>query len=754
MNNIFGMDIETSSAAPLQKVGAAAYIDHPSTVCLMVAWHPIGDPSPARLWCYGDPVPGEIVNHVRGGGLFTGWNVLNFDRRGWARLLVPLGFPPVSDDNWRDSIHLAAAANLPRSLEGCAKAVGLGFNTDLKDHKRIKRITDQTQTPLTLMPNGRLVFGDRVSGLLKPAQIAALDDDMAWLMARCPQDVVMEEGVLLRLPPWPDMKPWLAMPAIDRRINDRGVLLDVPLVEGMAHAAAKETARLDEEMDKLTKGRVPKTTNVEKLKLWLLERNVPVPLKATKAEQELLEFDGDDSLNPESEAEKGSRYRLRKNDIANLLALPDSEVPEDCRIALYMRAEAAKASVRKLRAMLDAAGSDGRLLGMLTLMGAQAVGRFSSGRAQLHNMVRDAFAKDYENIAEKNGLHPKHDKGQVKQLANLMLATAIQIGRTGDPDLIRMMYEAPRKDLQGRVRIEGVLPWVSRMMRRTIAAPAGRVLVNGDFANIQARIPVWLAGQQETVDAFARGEDLYRVQAAPVYGLPPDQLSSEQRQIGKVMRLFLGFGAGVNAFIPAAMIYGISIPQETGRQFVDIFRATNKPLVEFWDNNLLAASYAIIYPGQEFWVPPTNYVSWFMEPANGDRADCLCMRLPSRRLLRYWEPRLEQGYWPDGGAKSTLDLTVLVVKGGHRFRRTLWRGLAMQNTTAAIEADLLCVALNNMEDAGIPVDLHVHDSISGEADEDNAEQIMPVFKQCMISMPSWANGLPVAADCDISARFG
>lgn len=751
MTDVFGVDIETSSRAPLKTVGASKYLHHQSTVCLMVSWWPIGDRHAPRLWCHGDPVPDEIVWHTQRGGSWSGWNVLNFDRHGWRLLLERLGFPPIPDDLWIDSIHLAAAANLPRSLDGCAKALQLPFVADLKDNKRIGRITDQTKTPLTWDTTGHIHFGDRIYGNLKPAQLAALDDDMTWLKWRCVQDVALESAVVTMLPAWPKVQPWLHMPAIDRRINDRGVLIDVPLVLGMAKAAADETTRLDREMFRFTNGQVEKCTSVPKLKQWLVAAGVDLVKSTTKApDDEILEGITDQDDAPVTDEEKETGYRLRKNDMANLLAgwLPGDDTPEQrVRTVLFMRMEAAKASVRKLRAMLNAADDDGRLRGMLTLMGAQATGRFSSGRAQLHNLVRDAFGKDWENIAKQNGLDPRKDKALAKQLATQALAMAIEVGRRGDAEEIRMLYTTRRKDLQGREREEGVLPWVSRMMRRTIAAPFGKVLLNGDYSNIQARLPVWLAGQQETVDAFARGEDLYRIQAAPIYNKLPADLTGEERQIGKVMRLFLGFGAGVNAFIPAAMIYGIVVPKEQGKGFVDVFRGTNAPLVKYWHANLACARAALLNPGREFSVPPTNYVSWKMD------GDSLCLRLPSGRYLRYWEPRLERAFWEDGRPKDYPDLTVLVVKGPFRFRRTLWHGLAMQNLVCAIEADLLAGGLVNMYEAGLEIDLHVHDSIAGEIAEDQAEAALPVFKQCMLAHPNYYAGLPIAADCDISARF-
>ena len=714
---IVSVDFETWNEDDL-KAGIHSYVKR--LRILMMAWHVMGDPAPVELWTPGQPFPPVIRNVLHDGGRLSGWNAVQFERLVWRYRAVPdHGFPEVDDDVWIDSMHLAAAANLPRSLDGCAKAVGAEVQKDSTARTLMLRVTNGKRTPW-------------------PPKEA----DLQRLGAYCIQDVAAEEATASRLPAWPDMKPWVSMPAIDRRINDRGELIDVPLVQGLARAAAIETARLDADMAELTAGKVPATTNIEALKQWLLGRGVKLPRKDGKTDESDPFADDEDS---ESTAERGSQWRLRKNDIANLLA---GDLPNDCRKALYMRTEAAKASVRKLRAMLAAASDDGRLRGMLLLMGAQAAGRFSSGRAQLHNLVRDAFGKDYEAIAVHNGLDPKKEKAAVKRLATLSLATAIEVGRTGDPDLMRAMYEAPRKDLQGRVRVEGVLPWISRMMRRTICAHDGSVLLNGDFANIQARVPVWLAGQEETVAAFARGEDLYRVQASPVYGLPPEQLTAEQRQIGKVMRLFLGFAAGANAFIPAAMIYGISIPREEAVRFVQIFRETNKPLADFWDANLNAAIWAVMYPGREFSVPPKGLVSWFTY------GDCLCCRLPSGRLLRYWQPRLEQGYWQDGSPKATPDLTVLVVKGGHVFRRNLWRGLAMQNVVCGIEADLLCCALENMEEAQLPVVLHVHDSVAAEVPEDKADALLPVFKQAMLAMPDWTKGLPIAADCDASARFG
>src|ERR1700733_3522644 len=247
-----GFDCETLSYVNLTTQGADVYTADPRTRCLMFCWKPIGVAAPVKAGFEGQPPPDDFVEHIRQGGRLSGWNVLNFDRRGYDRLLPPpRGFAPVAPEAWEDTSHRAAHANLPRSLDGCAQAVGLGFRTDLKDVNRIRRVTNAEKSPLPTtmldaMSGAKPVIRtkDGRGRYLPPEQwkiekyvtLSGVEisaehfGDLAWLAQRCPQDVELEEAIALRLPPWPTFEPWLSMPAIDRRINDRGILIDVPLV--------------------------------------------------------------------------------------------------------------------------------------------------------------------------------------------------------------------------------------------------------------------------------------------------------------------------------------------------------------------------------------------------------------------------------------------------------------------------------------------------------------------------------------------
>lgn len=736
MPSVLGLDVETHSVVDLRNRGAEAYSADPSTRCLMMAFEEPGVARQPDLWIEGQPPPERFVRHVQDGGFLTGWNVVGFDRKIYSRILVPRhGFPPVDDDQWRDSMHLAAHANMPRSLDGCASFVGIQYQVDLKDSNRIRFITDAKRNPIPATVLEVLEHPERFS--------PKLVEDLRWLVGRCLQDVTLEGTLLLRLPPWPDVEPWLRMPFIDRRINDRGILMDTVLMEGMARAAALEGARLNGEMDRITGGAVSTTTKIESLKTWLLSQGVDLPPRLAGKTDD-AEEDADEGSDETAEDRK-SPWRLRKNDMLDILARPD--VPEPARLAIALRMEAAKSSVSKLRRGLAMSTPDGRLCGALRLGGAQATMRFSSDGLQIHNLPRDVFGNPDE-VAEENSLDAKKDKALIRIMGEKALSIAIQAGRSGDPHLIRALYEKPRKDAQGRESIAGVLTWVSRMLRRVFTARQGYVLLNGDFAQVEARITAWLAQQMDVLHAFAEGQDLYRLDACSIYHLPPDQITKLMRQVGKVSRLALGFGGGPHALLAMAYGYGVILSADEAVEIVRAWREANAATRAYWYATDDAAAWAVQYPGREFFVPPCGLISYIV------RDDCLMARLPSGRYLRYWQPRLHQEAWPDGRLKDRLSLTALTVKGKTVFRRSAYHTILVENQVQAIAADLLGVALSNMEREGFPVNLHVHDNVAAEEREDLASTRLPVFEQAMLDMPSWTYGLPMAVDADYGARFG
>jgi DNA polymerase len=717
------LDFETWSEADI-KLGAHHYAAHPSTEAIMLAYHVVGDSAPPELWWHGQPIPEALAEHIQRGWPLCAWNA-GFERLMWRHVCVgKYGWPEVPDWQWADTMLRAVGANLPRSLDGASRATGASTVKDKAGSALVKELTQAKNTSWAALWSEKK----------RPKLIA--------FGQYCITDVLAEEATGAATPPWITAEPWPRMPGVDMRINDRGILADMPLVIGMRKASEYETLRLDAEVARVTNGKIPKLTAVQDLKAWLLERGVRLPLivdpnRKPEDDVPLDDDDNTDEFNPK-------RYRLRKNDVIDLLA---GDLPEDyegpdgkpcgrVRDVLQMRADAAKISAKKLSVMERAAGVDGRLRGAFILGGAQTTMRWAGGGGwQPHNLPRNALPD--AGYVERQaalilGRKPSgDDKKLLRKLQADALAQAVAYGQSGDAIAIRTAYGP-------------VLPFVSRMLRRTLRAPGGRTLLQGDFAQVEARIIAWLAGQQNIVDAFANGDDVYSIAAAPMVGKPVSEVTKEERQLGKVGVLGCGYGGGTGVFVIMSMAYNIRMNRDQAKPIVAKWRAANAEIVKYWYATSSAAINAVKHPGREFPVGPFGYCSYFMLDG------ALCCRLPAGRLLRYWAPRLEGlDEW------GNPILTALNPRGASVTRRPLYHTILVENQDQAIAADLLAIALDNMDrHGGLPVVLHVHDSIAAEVREDDAERLLPVFVDLMTVKPSWAAGLPTKVDAHISNRFG
>jgi DNA polymerase len=690
------VDFETASLAPIRKIGARRYLLDPSTDILMMAWWIRARNNRPQLWLPGEPFPDGLLEHLEDGGLLSGWKSIDFERIAWEYLCVPRHeFPRVPNGIWRDSMHKAAASNLPRSLDAAARSVGAAVQKDKEGHALMLRITNKAKTPV-----------------IKPEELDRLGE-------YCIDDVGAEATTDDGIVEWPQMWPWSEMPRVDREINDHGVLLDIELVRGLSKAADAELIRLDAEMGKITGDPKLKTSNVGGIKKWLLAQGVQLPVADEVAKppppgEPEEHIDEDLEKDEDGARDLLPRYRMRKSDIADLLAAKG--LSESVRLVLEMRAEAAKASTKKLKSMLLYADPDGRVRACLVLAGAQATLRWSSVGPQFHNLPRDVIPND-----KKDGF---------------LLEGAILDGRTGDVDLIRSFWGP-------------VLPFAAKMLRRCLCAPVGHTLLQGDFSQVEARITAWLAGQWNIVEAFARGDDVYKITAAPIFNMRPEDIGdkSYQRQIGKIARLGLGYGGGVNVFVIMGLAYKIRMTREEAAPIVRAWRLDNAATVQYWRDLEAAILLAVQNPGFEYRVGITGLVSYFV------MGNCLYCRLPSGRFLRYWAPAIQQSFWPDGKPRG-LEVTYIRVKGSATYRAKLYGGLAVENLAQAIAADLLAGGLVRIADAGFKIVLHVHDSIAAEIVEHEAQAALPEFERLMAWPEPWAGGLPVSADCHIGSRFG
>jgi DNA polymerase bacteriophage-type len=288
-----------------------------------------------------------------------------------------------------------------------------------------------------------------------------------------------------------------------------------------------------------------------------------------------------------------------------------------------------------------------------------------------------------------------------------------------------------------------VMGVIASCLRACIVAPDGEALVVADFAQIEARVLPWLAGEQAVLDVFRSGGDVYVQAAAGIFGRTfPDghqfvksDVPDSERQIGKVAVLALGFGGGKGAFATMAAAYGMSVGDDEAERIKVAWRAANPRIVDFWWS-LDSAAREVLTSGGLIRVGVLAVAKW---------GPHMVIQLPSGRLLVYRHARLA----PSPDRQGAMEI---VYEGLNQFTRKwetirTYGGKLAENVTQAVARDLMANAMLEAEDAGLRVVLTVHDELLATAPKGDAARALDTLLHLMRDCPpGWAGGLPMGAD--------
>lgn len=439
---------------------------------------------------------------------------------------------------------------------------------------------------------------------------------------------------------------------------------------------------------------------------------------------------------------------LQKDSVQTALA--DPETPQCAKDVLQIRADMGKASTAKYKAILVSMCFDGRIRDLFRHHGA-GTGRWAGRGIQVHNLPRGSFT-NYD--------------------------TAISAIRDQDYAFVEFIYERSPLDI------------VSTLLRPTFCAAQGRELICSDYASVEGRVLAWLAGEEQVLDHYRQGRDLYIVAATTIYGRPYNELYEEykpsdgsagdktKRTIGKPTELGLGYGGGIGAFRELAKTYRVDpeslIPvvlptatqDERERASQTALRYLKKrggKLRSVYEQNMskeAAAACDIIKQRWRESRPKTVAFWWGMERAaiRAVRNPCtitgagrisfvyegdyLRMELPSGRELYYPFPQVTTKKLDWG--REVPSLSYMTVNATKQWARTeTYGGKLAENATQAVACDLLRYAMTLLEEAGYPIVLHVHDEICCEVPKGWGS--IKEFESIMSTTPSWADGLPIVA---------
>lgn len=125
-------------------------------------------------------------------------------------------------------------------------------------------------------------------------------------------------------------------------------------------------------------------------------------------------------------------------------------------------------------------------------------------------------------------------------------------------------------------------------LRKSIIAPEGHVIVVADSAQIEARVTAWLAKDEELLSLFRDGQDVYKYMASQIYRVPVEQITKDQRFIGKIAVLGLGYGMGWMKFQhtlrTGAMGPAVDLPDDECQRIVKMYRVARLPIAKLWQD--------------------------------------------------------------------------------------------------------------------------------------------------------------------------
>lgn len=271
-------------------------------------------------------------------------------------------------------------------------------------------------------------------------------------------------------------------------------------------------------------------------------------------------------------------------------------------------------------------------------------------------------------------------------------------------------------------------------LKRAIRAPEGYSIIDADSAQIEARVLVWLAGQEEVVNAFANKEDVYKKMAMSIYGKPEDQITKAERFVGKTTILGCGYGMGAAKFQLAlkASSPPVDISMDEARRIIDVYRKTNYAVTALWRQaqNALVA----LHQREEAQIGRFGIVKVLHEEGG--------IQFPSGLVMHYDDLQMVEG-------EKGLEFSYRVRKG----RTRIYGGKVVENVCQAIARCLIGEQMLRIAKR-YKVVLTVHDAIACVVPDAEVDEAQAYIEESMRWVPEWATGLPLNCESGIGKNYG
>ena len=294
---------------------------------------------------------------------------------------------------------------------------------------------------------------------------------------------------------------------------------------------------------------------------------------------------------------------------------------------------------------------------------------------------------------------------------------AAHTGRWGGSDKINFQNFPSRGENAGK-------------LKKAILAPEGHVIIDCDSAQIEARVLAWFAQQNDLVEAFKNGEDVYKIMASAIYNKAREEVTPQERFVGKTTILGAGYGMGGTKFQTQLKTFGVQVSEPEAAGIIKTYRETYPWIPALWKSGSTAID-AMSKGRTATWGNGciTIGAEGILMP-NG-----LYQRYPNLRKMRDSEGKDQYIY---DSRKGPVKLY------GGKLTENICQGLAR----CIIGEQLIKISRKYR------VVLTVHDAVACVAPKEEAQEAMAYVMECMRFVPSWAQGIPLNCEAGIGESYG
>jgi len=271
-----------------------------------------------------------------------------------------------------------------------------------------------------------------------------------------------------------------------------------------------------------------------------------------------------------------------------------------------------------------------------------------------------------------------------------------------------------------------------KALKNSVVAPDGHVVINCDSSQIEARVLAWLAGQDDVVEQFARGEDVYSLFATKIYKKPISKENPIERFVGKTCILGLGYGTGAAKLRHTLKTQppGADLPEEECKRIVDLYRQANDKIPALWRECESSLQHIVSWPrGLQPYTIGKHGVIQITESG---------ILLPNELFIRYPDLRLRDNKYAYKSRKGIV---------------SIWGGAMVENIVQALARIIVGEQMLRIRERYRPV-LTVHDAAVIVAPEKELDQAVGFITKVMSTPPDWAAGLPVACEANYGQSYG